>query len=87
MNPTLMKWLSIALGILAVLVGVYGKGRLDERELFNAFKREVAAAGKAQEAYADAIENAIGMISTLLMGDTELNSSAIAEYQKMLQYL
>lgn len=86
MNPTLMKWLSIALGILAVLVGVYGKGRLDERELFNAFKREVAAAGKAQEAKNESIQKQQALVNKGVRDEYEARLAAVRAYYGRLQY-
>lgn len=35
--------------MLSVIFGIYYKGRLDERKLFNAYKAEVKAAAMAQE--------------------------------------
>ena len=86
MNPTLIKWVSVSLGILAVLVGVYGKGRLDERELFNAFKREVAAAGKAQEAKNESIQKQQALVNKGVRDEYEARLAAVRAYYGRLQY-
>ena len=44
-----MRWIAGALIVLATIFGIYYKGRLDERKLFNAYKAEVKAAAMAQE--------------------------------------
>ena len=44
-----IRWIAGILLILAVIFGIYYKGRLDERKLFNAYKAEVKAAAMAQE--------------------------------------
>ena len=44
-----IRWAAGALLALAVIFGIYYKGRLDERKLFNAYKAEVKAAAMAQE--------------------------------------
>jgi len=46
---TAFRWIASALLVLAVVAGIYYKGRLDERKLFNAYKAEVKAAAMAQE--------------------------------------
>lgn len=46
---TAFRWIGSALLVLAVVAGLYYKGRLDERKLFNAYKAEVKAAAMAQE--------------------------------------
>ena len=50
------RWIGIVLLVLAVIAGIYYKGRLDERKLFNAYKAEVKAAAMAQEEKARQIE-------------------------------
>ena len=48
LSPTI-RWIAGILLALAVVFGIYYKGRLDERKLFNAYKAEVKAAAMAQE--------------------------------------
>ena len=45
----LVRWAAGILLVLSVVFGIYYKGRLDERKLFNAYKAEVKAAAMAQE--------------------------------------
>ena len=45
----LIRWAAGILLVLSVIFGIYYKGRLDERKLFNAYKAEVKAAAMAQE--------------------------------------
>ena len=52
----LIRWAAGALLVLSVVFGIYYKGRLDERKLFNAYKAEVKAAAMAQEEKARQIE-------------------------------
>ena len=44
-----IRWIGGILLVLSVIFGIYYKGRLDERKLFNAYKAEVKAAAMAQE--------------------------------------
>ena len=44
-----IRWIAAILLVLATIFGIYYKGRLDERKLFNAYKAEVKAAALAQE--------------------------------------
>ena len=44
-----IRWTGGILLVLSVIFGIYYKGRLDERKLFNAYKNEVKAAALAQE--------------------------------------
>lgn len=44
-----VRWIGGILLVLSVIFGIYYKGRLDERKLFNAYKAEVKAAAMAQE--------------------------------------
>lgn len=44
-----IRWLAGAMFVASVVFGLYYKGRLDERKLFNAYKAEVKAAALAQE--------------------------------------
>ena len=46
---TAFRWLAAILFVLSVIFGIYYKGRLDERKLFDAYKAEVKAAAMAQE--------------------------------------
>ena len=48
-TSTLIRWAAGALLVIATILGIYYKGRLDERKLFNAYKAEVKAAAMAQE--------------------------------------
>lgn len=52
----LIRWSAGILLALSVIFGIYYKGRLDERKLFNAYKAEVKAAAMAQEEKARQIE-------------------------------
>ena len=52
----LIRWAAGILLVLSVIFGIYYKGRLDERKLFNAYKAEVKAAAMAQEEKARQIE-------------------------------
>ena len=52
----LIRWAVGILLVLSVIFGIYYKGRLDERKLFNAYKAEVKAAAMAQEEKARQIE-------------------------------
>ena len=52
----LIRWAGGILLVLSVIFGIYYKGRLDERKLFNAYKAEVKAAAMAQEEKARQIE-------------------------------
>ena len=52
----LIRWAAGILLVLSVVFGIYYKGRLDERKLFNAYKAEVKAAAMAQEEKARQIE-------------------------------
>lgn len=45
----LIRWAAGILLVLSVIFGIYYKGRLDERKLFNAYKAEVKAVAMAQE--------------------------------------
>ena len=49
MNPTVLKYVGIAVAILMVLGGVYMKGRHDIQVKFDAYKLEIASQAKAQE--------------------------------------
>jgi len=48
-NPTVLKYVGIAVAILMVLGGVYMKGRHDIQVKFDAYKLEIASQAKAQE--------------------------------------
>lgn len=45
----LVRWAAGALLVIVTILGIYYKGRLDEREVFNRYKAEVKAAAMAQE--------------------------------------
>lgn len=47
------RWVAGILLVLAVVFGIYYKGRLDERKIFNAYKAEVTATADAQKAEVD----------------------------------
>ena len=51
-----IRWIGGILLVLSVIFGIYYKGRLDERKLFNAYKAEVKAAADAQEEKTKQIE-------------------------------
>ena len=53
---TAARWIGVVLLVLATVAGIYYKGRLDERKLFNAYKAEVKAAAMAQEQKTKQIE-------------------------------
>lgn len=53
---TAARWIGVFLLVLATVAGIYYKGRLDERKLFNAYKAEVKAAALAQEEKTKQIE-------------------------------
>lgn len=55
-TSTLIRWAAGALLVIATILGIYYKGRLDEREIFNRYKAEVKAAAMAQEEKARQIE-------------------------------
>ena len=44
-----IRWIAAILLVLGVVFGIYYKGRLDERKIFDAYKAEVKAAAMAQE--------------------------------------
>ena len=48
-TSTLIRWAAGALLVIATILGIYYKGRLDERKIFNRYKAEVKAAAMAQE--------------------------------------
>jgi hypothetical protein len=52
----LARWAIGILIALAIVFGIYYKGRLDERKLFDAYKAEVAAVAQAQEEKAKQID-------------------------------
>jgi len=56
LSAVAIRWIGGILLILAIIFGIYYKGRLDERELFNAYKAEVKAAADAQEEKTKQIE-------------------------------
>lgn len=45
----LVRWAAGVLLVIVTILGIYYKGRLDEREIFNRYKAEVKAAAVAQE--------------------------------------
>jgi hypothetical protein len=49
LSATVIRWIGVVLLVVATVFGIYYKGRLDERKLFNAYKAEVKAAALAQE--------------------------------------
>ena len=50
LSTVAIRWIGGALLVFATIFGIYYKGRLDEREIFNRYKAEVKAAAAAQEA-------------------------------------
>ena len=48
LNPTVLKYVGIAVATLTLLLGVYFKGRHDVQVKFDAYKVEVQAAAEAQ---------------------------------------
>lgn len=55
-TSTLIRWAAGVLLVVFVVIGIYYKGRLDEREIFNRYKAEVKAAAMAQEEKARQVE-------------------------------
>ena len=51
-----IRWIAGIFLVLSVIFGIYYKGRLDERKLFDAYKVEVKAAAMAQEEKTKQIE-------------------------------
>lgn len=49
LSTVAIRWLAGAMLVASVVFGLYYKGRLDERKLFDAYKAEVKAAALAQE--------------------------------------
>lgn len=78
--------LAILIGIVLFLVGVYAKGRMDEREIFNAFKREVAAAGKAQEAENENQKQKQALVNKGVRDEYEARLAAVRAYYGRVQY-
>lgn len=50
------RWIGGAILVIALLLGVYAKGRMDEHKVFVAYKAEVQAAAQAQEEKTKQIE-------------------------------
>lgn len=55
-TSTLIRWAAGVLLVVFVVLGIYYKGRLDERDIFNRYKAEVKAAAMAQEEKARQVE-------------------------------
>ena len=72
----LVRWAAGALLVIVTILGIYYKGRLDEREIFNRYKAEVKAAAMAQEEKVEAAKDAISDI---------LNSSEIEFLKQKFQ--
>lgn len=51
------RWIGGAILVIALLLGVYAKGRMDEHKVCVAYKAEVQAAAQAQEAKTKQIED------------------------------
>lgn len=49
LTPTILRYVSIAVGAILLVLAIYAKGRHDVQVKFDAYKVEVAAAAKAQE--------------------------------------
>ena len=56
LSTVALRWIGVALLVIATVFSIYYKGRLDERELFNRYKAEVKAAAMAQDEKAKQIE-------------------------------
>ena len=56
LSTVVLRWIGVALLVIATVFSIYYKGRLDERELFNRYKAEVKAAAMAQEEQAKRVE-------------------------------
>lgn len=56
LSSTLGRWLCAGVLALAVLIGCYAKGRMDEHKKFVAYKAEVQAIAQAQEEKTKQIE-------------------------------
>lgn len=63
----LARWIAAALVVVVFLGGVYYKGRLDERRIFDAYKAEIQAVADAQAAKTKQIEAK----NTKLMKETQ----------------
>ena len=80
------RYLAIAAGVIMVLLGVYAKGRMDERELFNAFKRDVAAAAMAQEAKNESTKKQQDIMTKGVKDEYEARLAAVRAYYGRMQY-
>lgn len=56
LGSPLARWIGAAVLALAVLIGVYAKGRMDEHKVLVAYKAEVEAVAHAQEVKTKQIE-------------------------------
>ena len=79
MTPTIWKWISIAIGIVALVGSIYAKGRHDVQVKFDDFKREIASAAKAQE-----VKNEY--ISKGVRDEYEARLAAVRAYYGRMQY-
>jgi len=64
----------IALFVASVIAGIYYKGRLDERKLFDAYKAEVNAIAKAQQ----------HKIDTMKKIQSQINNKSEADHEKSI---
>jgi len=78
-TPTIWKWISVAVGIIAVLGGIYAKGRHDVQVKFDDFKREIASAAKTQEAKNEYIYKGV-------RDEYEARLAAVRAYYGRMQY-
>ena len=76
----------IAAGAILILVSMYVKGRMDEREILNAFKREVAAAAKAQEARNESVQKQRDLFNKGVIDGYKAKLSAANAYVSGLRY-
>jgi len=67
----------IVLFIASVIAGIYYKGRLDERKLFDAYKAEVKAVAKAQQ----------DKIDTMKKVQSQITKKAEVDHEKSLSNL
>lgn len=80
------RYLAIAIGIILTLVGVYAKGRLDEKALFDAYKREVAAVALAQESKNESLKKQQDLVSKGVRDEYEARLAAVRAYYGRMQY-
>ena len=82
----LYRNLAIAVGVILLLAGVYAKGRLDEKVLFDAYKREVASAAKAQEARNESVQKQQDLLNKGVIDGYKAKLAAANSYINSLRY-